>query len=351
MADIITNPPLQPYRYGLFSAATVITDGSFDPRQDEYTWRVQGCTPGGRWSYCWQDGADSQDPKAVPRDMWKEASPFVVYDGVRCMRVGEPDLDGIAEARLALSEQGQAERALWEQLGDEAAETDGAILADATAPFASVGDAIAALEAQLAATTGAAGVIHLPRYAATLQDLYVLYTREPSRMTTLLGTAVIAGGGYTYAGPDDATTDDVIWLYATGPVTVRRGDVQVYGGDTGGGFDQRSNEVTHIAERPYLITTECPIFAAAATVTNRPDTVWPDVPPRFQMTVDDSDPLNVTASFTGAQCDTVRMTWGDGTPGVSVPITDGSGSAAHNYETGQPADVSASTAPTPKKGR
>lgn len=345
--DILTQQPSQPYRYGLFSAATVITDPAFDPRGGDYTWRVQGCTPGAEWSYCWQDAATTQAPKTVPTDQWLQASPFVVYDGVRCQRVGEPDLEPVAESRLALSEQGQAERHLWAQLADDAAATDGAILADATAPFPDVMHAIGALEAQMAATTGAIGVIHMPRYAVASLDLYA-FTRDTTTLRTVLGTPIAAGGGYSYTGPDGTATDDVLWIYATGPTTVRRGAVQVYGGDTEG-FDQRSNQVMYVAERPYLITADCPVYAAAVTVTGRPDTVWPVPSPRFEMTVDASDPTNVTASFTGAQCDEIRLTWGDGTDVIGVPTTDGTGSASHNYETGtEPVTARAATARTPK---
>jgi hypothetical protein len=266
------------------------------------------------------------------------------------MRVGEPDLGPVAEARLALSEQGQAERHFWRQLGDEAAATDGAVLAPADAPYDSVPDAVSALEAQLAATTGAAGVIHVPRWAASYYNLYGNPTADGRVLRTPLGTPVIAGGGYGYTGPDDTATDDVVWVYATGPVTVRRGAVQLYGGDSGG-FDQRSNEVWHIAERPYLITAECPVLAAAASAAARPDTVWPVPEPRtFAMTVDASDPLNVTASFTGATCDEVRLSWGDGSDTVGVPVTDGAGSAAHNYETGG-APVTTKRAATAPKSR
>lgn len=354
--DIVTQPPSKPYRYGLFSAATVYDDASFDPRGGDYTWRVQGCTPGAEWDYCWQSPYETQAPKSVPQDMWLEASPFVVYDGVRCMRVGEGDLGPVARQRLTLSEQGQAERHLWRQMGDDAADTEGAILAPASAPFDTVTQAVAALEAQLAATTGAVGVIHMPRYAIADFDDCVI-TRDGQTLRTLLGTPVAAGGGYNYTGPDDTVTDDVLWLYATGPVTVRRGGVQQYGGDSGG-FDQKSNEVWHIAERPYVITADCPIYAAAVSAPGRPDTVWPTPAPRFQMTVDASDPLNVTAQFTGASCDEVRLSWGDGSDVVGVPVTDGTGNAAHNYETGtEPVPASArkraTTAPksSKKKGR
>jgi hypothetical protein len=341
--DIVTNPTSTPYRYGLFTTAPPADDTAFAPRGGDYAWRVQGCTPGAQWAYCWQDAYPTQDAKSVLPDAWMEASPFVVYDGVRCQRAGFPDGEQVARQRLTLSEQGQAERWLWQHMGEEAAASDGAILAAADAPFGSVDQAVAALEAQLAATTGAVGVIHMPRYAAAL-DWHGHDPHETPTQTlaTVLGTPIVAGGGYSYTGPDGAATDDVLWVYATGPVTVRRGEVQYYGGDSGG-FDQKSNEVWHIAERPYLITADCPVYAAAVTATGRPDTTWPTPPARFAMSVDASDPLNVTASFTGASCDTVAVTWGDGSANSHAPVTDGAATAAHNYETGT--DPSPAAAP------
>ncbi|MFJ8934032.1 hypothetical protein ACIRLA_46455 [Streptomyces sp. NPDC102364] len=338
--DILNNPPSQPYRYGLFSVAAVYDDAGFDPRGGDYTWRVQGCTPGAEWAYCWQSAAAGQAPKNVPRDGWLEASPFVAYDGVRCQRVGESDLGPVAEQRLALSEQGQAERHFWRELGDEAFQNadrmfGGSILTPDT-PAATVSEGVAILEAQMAAVTGAVGVIHMPRYAASRYTADRNTLHDGRQLRTELGTPIVAGGGYDYSGPITGTEEfDVLWLYATGPVTVRRGAVQVYGGDQEG-FDRASNEVWHLAERPYLITRDCPLYAVAVAAPDRPDTVWPTMPARFQMSVDDSDPLNVTASFTGASCDEVRLSWGDGTDTVGVPVTDGAGSAAHNYETGLP---------------
>lgn len=354
--DILVNPPSQPYKYGLLSAATVFNDPAFTPRGGDYTWRVQGCTPGAQWDYCWTPGADGQAPKSVEPDAWDSASPFVVYDGVRCNAVGEPDLKSVATARLSLSEQGQAERHLWQQMADAAAADPDAVIADAGAPFSTVAQAVAALEAQTAATTGAIGVIHMPRYAiAGLDDC--LITRDGRTLRTLLGTPVAAGGGYNYAGPDGTVTDDVLWIYATGPTFVYRGPV-IVPDQNAAYFDKASNQILYIAERPYLTYFDCPIYAAAVSVEGRPDTVWPDVTPRFAMTVDDSDPLNVTATFANASCDEVRLSWGDGSDVVGVPVTDGTGSAAHNYETGtdpvsRTRSKRATTAPnsSKKKGR
>lgn len=345
--DILTNPPSQPYRYGLFSAAHLVDDPGFEPKGGEYTWRQQGCTPGAQWDYCWTPGADGQDPKSVLPDVWDSAGPFVVYDGVRCSAVGEPDLKQVATARLALSEQGQAERRLWQLLADQAAADTSTVLADATTPYTSLTDAVAALEAQLAATTGAIGTIHAPRAAAIyLNSGGGELVRDGSVLRTPLATPYVFGGGYDYTGPDGTVTEDVMWLYATGPTHVYRGPVIVPDANAAF-FDRASNTIRYIAERPYLVYTDCPLYAAAVTVPGRPGTVWPDVPGSFRMSVDSTDPRNVTASFSNADCDEVRLTWGDGTT-VGVPVTDGSGSASHDYETGTE-PTSATTARTRKR--
>lgn len=350
--DTLNQPPVQPYRYGLFSAVPVIDDNTFDPRGD-YTWRVQGCTPGATWSYCWQDGYAGQNSKNFPQDAWLEQSPFVVYDGVRCSRVGFPDGETVARQRLALSEQGQAERHLWDQLGATAtAEGTTAILYDASAPADDLTIAVAALEAQLAATTGAIGVIHAPRATAPHWDRYGELWRDGNVYRTPLGTPIVFGGGYDYDGPDGTATDDVIWLYATGQTIVRRGAVQYHGtpdNQSPQGFNQRSNEISHLAERPYLITVDCPVIAAAVTLTGRPATVWPTVPAPLAMTLDASDPSAVTASFTNATCSKVQITWGDGTTDA-LPVTTGATSGTHDYTAGTTRTATPAT-PTPTSSR
>jgi hypothetical protein len=330
--DEITQPVSTPYRFGLFSAATVLDDPGFSPRGGEYTWRVQGCTPGAQWDYCWTDEAAGQQQKNYPQDGWLTQGPFVAYDGVRCTRVGFPDGEQVARQRLALSEQGQAERRLWAQLatGATAVGAD-AVLYDATTPADDLTVAIGALEAQLAATTGAIGVIHAPRAAAIHWDKYGELIRDGNVLRTPLGTPIVFGGGYGYTGPDGTATDDVAWVYATGPTVVRRGTVIYHGGDREG-FSRPSNEVQHLVERPYLITTDCPLFAAAFAMPGRPATVWPEVPAPLAMTVDDTDPTAVVATFTNAVCDTVAIAWGDGTT-THATVTDGAATATHNYET------------------
>jgi len=326
--DILSQPDAVAYGYGLFSGATIITDSGFAPRGQNYTWREQGCTPGDEWPYCWTPVGATE--KQISCDAWGTAEPFVVYDGIRCQRVGFPDGQSVALSRLGLSEQGQVERHTWAQLANYdptqivTANGSGDIIA-----------AIAALEAQLAASTGARGIIHAPRAAAVFLAAVGVNDLIPdgSGWKTPLGTRIVFGGGYDYNGPagQPPATEGELWLYATGPVVIRRGDVVVHGGDSEG-MDRTTNEVNWIAERPYLVSFDCPVLAAQATWPERPDTVWPLPEPVMRISVAGQGLGPYTATVTGAaNCTSATLDWGDGTPAVQVPITDQSGTATHTY--------------------
>lgn len=319
--DVITQPVSSPYRYGLLAAATVIDDPGWYPR-GEVTWRVQGCTPGSQSEYCW---TGENPPRRFTEDMWRTASPFTVWDGVRCARVGFPDSEQVALSRLALSEQGQVERHLWAQLAKDPDLTvlpsPGAPVIDAT----TVLEGVSALEAALSARTGAVGMIHAPRGLLEVGQGLEWARPDGQLYRTPGGTPIAFGGGYSYDGPI-AAVDGTAWLYATGPVVVRRGRVEARSD-----FNTVSNQQTAEAERPYLVTVDCPLFAVQVA-WDHPTTLWPVTGPGLAVkaTQDLTDLHKWSVALTGADCAKAQVTWGDGHSETVTPAA-GAATATHTY--------------------
>ena len=118
--------------------------------------------------------------------------------------------------------------------------------------------ALALLEQSIGETSscGIQGVIHMTRDVASLlvnsNVLYHASTIYPGRkdthyLTTLAGTPVVVGSGYSGAGPTDAAGDTETpsttnkWMYATGEVRVILGDIDVVNDNLAQGYDVSGN--------------------------------------------------------------------------------------------------------------
>ena len=112
---------------------------------------------------------------------------------------------------------------------------------------------VAQLE-QAIADSGRAGVIHMPVAAAVVAGAYGLVEVQGQVLrTTAMGTPVAAGAGYTGTGPGgEQPPDGSAWLYATGPVRVRLGDVDVPDG-IASAMRRNVNRVVVRAQRPALV--------------------------------------------------------------------------------------------------
>lgn len=128
----------------------------------------------------------------------------------------------------------------------------------------SIKNGIALLE-QAIADAGGNGVIHM-RPGVFSQMTYegpreVFVDRGVAR--TQLGTVVVPGVGYTGSAPDGtppATT--VEWLYATGPVEVRRSEIVPLPASMTEATDRQQNTTTFRAERYVLVDFDQRIHAA-----------------------------------------------------------------------------------------
>jgi hypothetical protein len=128
----------------------------------------------------------------------------------------------------------------------------------------SVRDGVARLE-QAIADAGGNGVIHMRPTVFSMLSAWDTVESDLTRgvARTQLGTVVVPGVGYTGSKPDGtAPTATNDWAYATGPVEVRRSEVQILPDTMSAATNRAQNFTTFRAERYVLITWDQRIHAA-----------------------------------------------------------------------------------------
>lgn len=115
--------------------------------------------------------------------------------------------------------------------------------------------AVARLE-QAIADAGGNGVIHVrPAIFSLLPADQVTVDLSRGIAKTRLGTIVVPGVGYTGSKPDGTPpTNTVDTAYATGPIEIRRSDVEILPESMSAATDRAHNLTTFRAERHVLIT-------------------------------------------------------------------------------------------------
>jgi len=109
--------------------------------------------------------------------------------------------------------------------------------------------------------TGQNGVIHMTRDVASILGSRLVYkkgeTENSGRAMTRLGTDVIIGSGYTGNGPigdtNAAASATNKWMYATGPVEVHLGKIEVVNENLAHGADVTINNMRIKAFRPAAV--------------------------------------------------------------------------------------------------
>lgn len=165
-------------------------------------------------------------------------SPFGVYAGVECDLLGTYGAE--ARARLESGEELTVSTAYYGLLGPEFADAGNQI--GTFAPGNTVG-AIAALEQAAATRYGGLPIIHMSPFNASLAVSQQAAFLDPLTgvLFTGLGTPIAVGAGYP---------GDRIW--ATGSVHIWRTPVRTYDVP-----DVRTNTAQTLAERIYVIATDC----------------------------------------------------------------------------------------------
>lgn len=97
---------------------------------------------------------------------------------------------------------------------------------------------------------GIKGVVHATRGVASALNLKA----SNGRLVTSLGNTVIAGVGYPGTAPNGSQpAGSAVWMYATGPVSVRLGPIQATPGNRNQSVNIANNQVDVFANRPAAV--------------------------------------------------------------------------------------------------
>jgi len=121
------------------------------------------------------------------------------------------------------------------------------------------------------AETGKMGVIHADPATVTAWVSDHVVEREGAYLRTVAaGTPVVSGYGYVGAHPigQSAPAAGTGWAWATGPVEIRRSNIEVLPGTLAQALSRDNNVVTYRAERHYLVDWDTEL--QAAVLVDRP---------------------------------------------------------------------------------
>lgn len=237
----VTAPAAVPYPFGLFSVAPAAT-----PADGHWTagvwWLSAACNSAGvTHGPC---NVDSPVPaKSVNVECGVVGAPsFTVYARSDASMGGMPVAQRFAAARnlLLAGEQYAVEQMLWQMLLDATPSADG-VAAD-------INEAVAMAEGLISDNYGGPPVLHMSRYSATMA--YLVLHSEGTRLMSVLGSNVVAGGGYT---PSPVATGPALDVVASGALVVVRGPVE----DLGEAYDTDTNQISAVVERTYAIGWDC----------------------------------------------------------------------------------------------
>jgi len=208
------------------------------------------------------------DSTSLPR--YEDVKPFFIEVESFESTFGLPGEDRMAQVKKQLESATQkaVERELWDG-PVVTADTNGnnfltkSSAATVVAAGAHPADkALFHLEQALAnSPVGAKGVIHMTRDVASILGSRLVYVStnegKSGRAMTRLGTDVIIGSGYTGNGPigdANATTSATNrWMFATGPVDVHLGKVELINENLAQGVDATINDMRIKAVRPAAV--------------------------------------------------------------------------------------------------
>lgn len=288
--QIVDAPTFSPSPYGLLSVVqTPPNDGAH--WQNGVTW-TSFCPNAAQATYdecitVTGSGGPPPEPsiKAANVEMsLRGAIPFTPYVRFDCATVGNEAAVETARDALARTEGLQVERSFWTGVADgdvvvfphlaanaEVIDSQGILLQTVASPPVTGGpfdiaEGLGLLEQGLANCFGGVGVIHMPvKLVPTLDALGLLRVvnarnvgsgQFDRQLQTLNGNLVAAGAGYPGTGPNGAApTNTTTWMYATGPVFMRRSDVKIMPATST--INRETNNIEMIAERTYVLGFDC----------------------------------------------------------------------------------------------
>lgn len=264
-------PERTPLPFGLFSTVTPRPAG--DLRWiNGVQWEPLSCSPASGIANpeCEPGEGGVTQAEGLPKGLAEsagvaEAAGFVVYGMHVCSPLGR-SLQVAADrarAHLMAREEARVEQALMTgDLGNTPSFQGAEEQTTAGDPVA----AVAALEGFIAQAYGSQGVIHVSRTGATRLAADDLLVINGGRLTTVLGTPVVAGAGYEVnVGPDGSpAAAGTQWAYVTPSLLAYRSDIFDASARDYDLLDRGRNDLFAVAERNYLVGWDpCGVGAAS----------------------------------------------------------------------------------------
>ena len=249
-------------RFGLYSVATVLDNQARAACGVFYL--PEAIAPSG---FVYQAQCGSSNALAHLGDEPDEVigDGFWVVTGVTCLY---DDIEARAAQRMALDEQALVERELWTGALGTKPEFDAAGTQKLSATPVSLAVGVGLLEAYLGDTYNGQGVIHSSRLVAPAAGRDLIVSQSGGRMSTLLGTPWAFGQGYSVnTGPGGAAASaGTAWLYATGQVVVRRGDL--FKSTVEQALNRSTNNIELVVQRPVTVTVDGILAAVQVELDN-----------------------------------------------------------------------------------
>lgn len=264
----VPNPVPIVDRYGLFAVATGPLNLPVEARGGGVQYETGACDlPKGVQVEC-----GPSDPVKVIENTPTVVvgTPFIVYADLACGTVGlGPDrARTFLMERLKAGEQAVVESIFSDQLfGQSPGLANNADVVTVTAVTTGITDSLAVLEEAFYNAYGLPGTIHVPHVlAARLQEGGAL--RWDGRVWRTAAGSLVSIGNYSGNAPNGAAPGaGLSWLYMTGQVTIwRTPDGEVFIPPYEMSVNRSTNQVAMIAEREYVITIDCAVFATAVTI-------------------------------------------------------------------------------------
>lgn len=222
-------------------------------------------TPASTWDACasssQQDTKDTDDPVDLP-----EFFAFDVYLAVTCSAVGLHN-DATYRARASAALDVAEGHAVEHEFLSGERMTNNPHLADGAGTFPNANtstDVVNGLALLEVALGDRLGLVHMSPAVAVAASSRTVVSPDGGVLRTINGTPVIAGSGYDGRAPSGHTAKSGTkeWIYATGPVDVRRGAQRLVPDTLGEALDRETNTIRVYGERVYLVTWDTVVQAA-----------------------------------------------------------------------------------------
>lgn len=256
--EYVDPPPTPPRRYGLYSIAST---PELEGRQ---AWGVEydpdSCTIPNAVDTGPCQGVITKTASVEEDRIFGD--PFAVFAALECRPVGRSleEIRRRARRVLELGEEPAVEEALYPLLAAQATDVG-------TGSGLFLSPAIATLEQAFQEYGYSANIIMPRNLGAWMSNETLLWERDERILETSLGSRIaFVNAPIPTPGPGGDAGANEAWIYATGPIVIRRGEVETPGDVAStltriavSGSD--ANNTFSLAERVIVPTIDCPVFA------------------------------------------------------------------------------------------